>query len=131
MWLSGLGIVLQTEMSLVQFLIRTHSCVVGQFPSWGLTRATDQSMFLSLSLSHLLSLKINKIFKNKGCKVKSEKKKWSNMSCSCPRKNPDWKDVNQINLLIQCNLSKNPNRIILCIRQTNSKSDIQKETKQC
>ena len=61
-WLSGLNASLQTQRSLVQFPVRAHAWVVGQVPSWGHERGNGSMflnhtlMFLSLFLSHLLSL---------------------------------------------------------------------------
>ena len=48
-WLSGLGVILQTKGSPVQFLVRAHAWVVGQVPSRGRTRDNHTLMFLSLS----------------------------------------------------------------------------------
>ena len=45
-WLSGLSAVLQTNGSLVQFLVRAHAWVVGQVPSWGSVKC-NQSMYFS------------------------------------------------------------------------------------
>ena len=71
MWLSGLGVVPQTERSLVGFPVRAHAWVVGQVLVGGIQEATNQRfsqtwMFLSLSFSFPPpSLKIsNLIFKN-------------------------------------------------------------------
>ena len=61
MWLSGLSTSLRTKGSPVQFLVRAHAWVAGQIPSWGHTRGNHTLIFLSLSLS----LKINKVLKNK------------------------------------------------------------------
>ena len=61
-WLSGLGIVLQTERSPVGFPVshRAHAYAVGPVPSWVCVRG-NWSMFLSLfPLSLPFSLKINK-----------------------------------------------------------------------
>ena len=69
MWLSQLGIVLQSKRSLVQFPVRTQAWVADQVPSRGHARGNHTLMVLSLSsslpLSLPLSLKINKIFKKK------------------------------------------------------------------
>ena len=59
-WLSGLSVVLRTKVSLVRFPIRAHSWVAGQVPRMGCTRGNHTSLFLSLSPSLPLSLKINK-----------------------------------------------------------------------
>ena len=53
-WLSGSGIILQTERLPVGFLVRAHAWVVGQVPGWGHERG-NQLMFLSLSFSLPLS----------------------------------------------------------------------------
>ena len=59
----GLSASLQTKGSLVQFSVRAHVWVAGQVPSSGVClRGNHTLMFLSLSPSLLLSLKINKIF---------------------------------------------------------------------
>ena len=46
--------------SLVRFPVRTHAWVAGQAPSRGLVRGNHTLMFLHLSFSPFLSLKINK-----------------------------------------------------------------------
>ena len=58
-WLSRLGAGLQTKGSLVQFPVRAHAWVAGQVPSGGCARGNHTLMFLSLSPSFPLSLKIN------------------------------------------------------------------------
>ena len=59
--LSGLSATLRTKGSLVQFLFRARTCVLGQVPSWGCTRDNHAVMFLSLSFSLPSPLsKINK-----------------------------------------------------------------------
>ena len=71
MLLRGLGILPQTERSLVRFLIRAHAWFAGQVPGWGRMRgrqSIDVSLAHrcfspSLSTSLPLSLKVNKIFK--------------------------------------------------------------------
>ena len=55
-WLSGLGIIPQTERLLVWFLVRGHAWVACQVPSWGREKAS-QSMFPSLPPSLPCSLK--------------------------------------------------------------------------
>ena len=56
MWLSGLGIVLQSEVSQVQFPVGAHPWAVDQVPGWGHVRGS-QLMFLShVDVSFLLSL---------------------------------------------------------------------------
>ena len=65
MWLSGLSAGLRTKGLLVRFPVRAHAWVVGQVPSTGCVRSTHTLMFLSLSPSFPLSLKINKPEKKK------------------------------------------------------------------
>ena len=59
-WLSGLSAGLQTKASPVRFPVRAHAWVVGQVPSYGHVRGNYTVMFLFLSSSFPLSLKINK-----------------------------------------------------------------------
>ena len=59
-WLSESDVILQTERSLVRFLVRAHAWVEGQVPLWGLARGNHTLMFPSLSPSLPLLLKINK-----------------------------------------------------------------------
>ena len=40
-WLSGLGIIVQTERLLVQFLVGVHAWVVGWAPGWGADQPSD------------------------------------------------------------------------------------------
>ena len=49
MWLSGLGVILQTKRSLVWCPARAHAWVAGQVPGWGCWQPVRsyQSMFLS------------------------------------------------------------------------------------
>ena len=47
MWLRGLGVVLQSEGSLVRFPVMAQVWVAGQVPSWRCVRG-NQSMFLTL-----------------------------------------------------------------------------------
>ena len=56
-WLSGLGVILKTERSLVQFPVRAHVWVVGQVSRWGVWEAIKQCFSPSIPLSLLLSLK--------------------------------------------------------------------------
>ena len=86
-WLSGLGIILQTKKLLVWFPVRAHAWVASQIPDWGHARG-NCSMFLShigvsLPLFYLPfpSLKINKILKKKSSSVNRH----SGMSTPCPR----------------------------------------------
>ena len=58
-WLSGLSIVLQTERWRIRFLVRAHVWVAGHIPRWEPDRGNGK-MFLSLSFSFPLPLKINK-----------------------------------------------------------------------
>ena len=65
-WLSWLGIVLQSEGLLVQFPVRAHAWVMGSVPSGGLNErhpinVSHISVSLTLSPSLPLSVKINKI----------------------------------------------------------------------
>ena len=72
MWLSGLSASLQTEGSLVRFSVRTHAWVAGQVPRRGQGRGNHTLMFLSLSPSLPLSLKIKSfktILKRVSCKL--------------------------------------------------------------
>ena len=55
--LSGLNTSLLTERSPVRFPVRVHAWVAGQVPGGGV--ASNQSIFLSVSFSLPLSLKIN------------------------------------------------------------------------
>ena len=83
-WLSGLGVILQTKGSPVQFPVRTHSWVAGQVPGWGhvcerLIDVSLTSIFLSCSFSLPSLLAQNKINKRKlkiknlwGCKANKE-----------------------------------------------------------
>ena len=65
-WLSGLSAGLRTKGSPVQFPVRAHAWVAGQVPSRGNMRGNHTLMFLFLSFSLPLSLKIiNKILKKK------------------------------------------------------------------
>ena len=50
-WLSGLGVVLQTEKLLDQFPVRAHAWVAGQVYSLGCARGNHTLMFLCLSFS--------------------------------------------------------------------------------
>ena len=59
-WLSGLSDSLQTKESLVRFPVRAHAWVAGQAHSRECARDDHTLMFLSLSPSLPLSLKINK-----------------------------------------------------------------------
>ena len=61
-WLSGLKASLQTKGLPVQFPVRAHAWVVGQVPTGGDRRGTHTLMFLSLSTSFPLSLKIKSFF---------------------------------------------------------------------
>ena len=58
--LSGLSSDLRTKGSLVRFPARAHAWTAGQVPSRGRARSKHTLMFLSLSSSLPLSLKINK-----------------------------------------------------------------------
>ena len=58
--LSGLSACFQTEGSPVQFPVWAHAWGAGQVPSWQRTRSEHTSMFLSLSPSLPVSLKIDK-----------------------------------------------------------------------
>ena len=75
MWLSGLGVILQSRRSLVRFPVRTHAWVVDQIPSCAHVRG-KQSIFLShTDVSPLLFLqpfpsKINKLVLGWGFKKK-------------------------------------------------------------
>ena len=60
MWLSGLGLVLQSESPLVQFPVRAQAWAADQVPGWGRVRATDGCFSSSLSPSLPLSLKVSK-----------------------------------------------------------------------
>ena len=65
MWLSGLDCLTKPKVtnSPILFLVRAHARVLGLIPSGDVeeAEATDRSlMFLSLSPSLLLSIKINK-----------------------------------------------------------------------
>ena len=51
---------LRTKGSPVQFPVRAHAWAAGQVPNEGHVRGNHTLMFLSLSFSLLLSLKINK-----------------------------------------------------------------------
>ena len=65
-WLSGLSAGLRTKGSPVQFPVRAHAWVAGQVPSRGNMRGNHTLMFLFLSFSLPLSLKIiHKILKKK------------------------------------------------------------------
>ena len=72
MWLSVLSTGLRSKGWLVRFPVRAHAWVAGQVPSRGRARGNHTLMFLSLSPSLPLSLKIsNKIFflkKEAGCR---------------------------------------------------------------
>ena len=57
--LSGMGVILQTERSLVPFLVRAHAWVASQAPIWGCARI-NLSLLLSLTPALPPSLKINK-----------------------------------------------------------------------
>ena len=59
-WFRGLSTGLRTIGSLVRFPIRAHAWVSGWVPSRGRMRGNHTLMFLSLSPSLLLCLKINK-----------------------------------------------------------------------
>ena len=50
-WLSGLGVVLQTERSRVRFPVRAHAWVAGSVPDWGAyeRQPVDVSLLLPLS----------------------------------------------------------------------------------
>ena len=55
-WLSGLGIILQSERLPVPFPVRAHAWIAGQVPIWGHARS-NQSVSLShtdFSLPHFL-----------------------------------------------------------------------------
>ena len=56
---------LRTRRSPVQFPVRVHAWVAGRVPSRGHVRGHHTSMFLSLSPSLPLSLRINKTLKKK------------------------------------------------------------------
>ena len=58
-WLSGLGIILQTKLP-VQFLVRAQTWVVGQVSAGSVQEATNRCFSYSLSPSLPISLKINK-----------------------------------------------------------------------
>ena len=53
-WLGGLSAILWTKGSLVRFLVRAHTWVMGQVPSAGHTRGNHALMFLSLFLPPFL-----------------------------------------------------------------------------
>ena len=62
-WLSGLSVSLQTKGSPVQFSVRAHAWVTGQFPSWGCAKGNYTLMFLSLYFSPPSPLSKNKLIK--------------------------------------------------------------------
>ena len=59
-WLSGLSACLRTKGLTVRFPVTAHAWVAHQAPSRGCARGNHTLMFLSLSPSFHLSLKINK-----------------------------------------------------------------------
>ena len=59
-WLSELSANLRTKGSLVRLPVRAHAWVLGQDPCRGHVTGSHTLMFLSLSPSFPLSLKINK-----------------------------------------------------------------------
>ena len=61
LWLSGLSTSLQTERSPVRFLVRAHAWVASQVPSSGCVSGNHTLLFVSLSPSLPLSLKISKM----------------------------------------------------------------------
>ena len=72
-----------------------HAWVVGQVPSGGCTRDNHTLVFLSLSSSLPLSLKINKL-KKKEKAPKSREKKVDQLGTSGPRKDTE---VNSLGFL--------------------------------
>ena len=88
--LSGLSAGLRTKSSPVQFPVRAHAWVVGQVSSRECARATNWCfsntlMFLSLSPSLLLSLKINTYIKSLK-KIKLKKKNTVASPSLCKRR---------------------------------------------
>ena len=76
MWLSGLGGVLQTERSPVQFLVRAGPWVAGQLPVEGMKEATAQCFSPSLPFpfsknKYIESLR--KDFVNERCQLRNSK----------------------------------------------------------
>ena len=65
---------LQTKRSPVRFPVKAYALVSGQVPSGGCVRGNHTLMFLSLSFSLPLPLRINKIFLKICTKIKKQNK---------------------------------------------------------